>query len=384
MEVALNKKSKFAVFALAIAVALSLVPSVSTAADQSVAELWLTIKSDDQKLAIQYAGRPDGHPMVFRISGSVFSQVPGGGPAAPGLRQGAKLFNVEGYNIRKLVRNAEYLYLVTREILFYTDPNDMTKILTSWKNPIDGKTYPVIPIANDTVNSVYRVKNGILYGVPANVGLASQFEGAVGAPIKLADGTKVFASDISLNYALNDDGRYAIADPFGFASGYTSRPSDKFVGTLPRYTGIEAFDFWITRTGQSLALPKDRITGLTKVPRGPAAFYNSWARVSAMPPFTCIPESPTNIRAFFHARAWTLSSFDKVEPWLKTAVLAYDPQYKEPPLTAPVLPGASADRFIPAWKNQTSWSAFHAKVLKGQASDGTDLTWANWCSANGK
>lgn len=55
--------------------------------------------------------------MYFRISGTIFAQVPGGGPVAPGMRQGAKLWNIEGYNVRKLVRNGEYIYLVSREIL---------------------------------------------------------------------------------------------------------------------------------------------------------------------------------------------------------------------------------------------------------------------------
>jgi hypothetical protein len=321
--------------------------------------------------------------MYFRISGTIYAQVPGGGPIAPGMRQGAKLWNIEGYNVRKLVRNGEYIYLVSREILYYTDPNDPTKILTTWKNSYDGKTYPVVPILNDTVNSVYRVKSGVLYGVPAAIGTAFQVEGAVGAPTTLGDGTKVFVSDIPLNYGLDDDGRYGIKDPFGFSTGYTSRASDRFTGTTARYTGIEAFDFWITKPGQMRMLPKNA-AGEARVPSGPAPFYNSWARVSPMPPFTCIGEAATGIHAIYHARAWTLSTWSKVEKWLRDAVVATDAQYQYAPATAPVAPGASADRFIPLWKNQTSWSAFFNSQLKGKGTAGADLTWANWCTNNAK
>jgi hypothetical protein len=321
--------------------------------------------------------------MYFRISGTIYAQVPGGGPIAPGMRQGAKLWNIEGYNVRKLVRNGEYIYLVSREILYYTDPADPTKILTTWKNAYDGKTYPVVPILNDTVNSVYRVKNGVLYGVPAAIGTAFQVEAPVGAPTTLGDGTKVYVSDIPLNYGLDDDGRYGIKDPFGFATGYTSRASDRFTGTTARYTGLEAFDFWITKPGQMRMLPKNA-AGEARVPSGPAPFYNSWARVSPMPPFTCIGEAATGIHAIYHARAWTLSTWSKVEKWIRDAVIATDGQYQFAPATAPVAPGASADRFIPLWKNQTSWSAFFNSQLKGKGTDGADLTWANWCTNNAK
>jgi hypothetical protein len=199
----------------------------------------------------------------------------------------------------------------------------------------------------------------------------------------LGDGTKVYVSDIPLNYGLDDDGRYGIKDPFGFATGYTSRASDRFTGTTARYTGLEAFDFWITKPGQMRMLPKNA-AGEARVPSGPAPFYNSWARVSPMPPFTCIGEAATGIHAIYHARAWTLSTWSKVEKWIRDAVIATDGQYQFAPATAPVAPGASADRFIPLWKNQTSWSAFFNSQLKGKGTDGADLTWANWCTNNAK
>lgn len=377
------KKFKIIGLSAVLVAGLISIPTHASADNGTVGALYLTIKSDDQKLALQYAGRPDGKEMYFRISGSVYAQVPGGGPVAPGMRQGAKLWNLEGYNVRKLVRNGEYIYLISREILYYTDPADPTKILTTWKNAYDGKTYPVVPILNDTVNSVYRVKNGVLYGVPAAIGTAFQVEAPVGPPTTLGDGAKVYVSDIPLNYGLDDDGRYGIKDPFGFATGYTSRASDRFTGTTARYTGIEAFDFWISKPGQMRMLPKNA-AGEARVPSGPAPFYNSWSRVSPMPPFTCIGEAATGIHAIYHARAWTLSTWSKVEKWIRDAVIATDGQYQFAPATAPVAPGASADRFIPLWKNQTSWSAFFNSQLKGKGTDGADLTWASWCSNNAK
>jgi hypothetical protein len=130
-------------------------------------------------------------------------------------------------------------------------------------------------------------------------------------------------------------------------------------------------------------LPKNA-AGEARVPSGPAPFYNSWARVSPMPPFTCIGEGATGIHAIYHARAWTLSTWSKVEPWLRTAVIATDAQYQYAPATAPVTAGSSADRFIPLWKNQTSWSSFFNGQLKGKGTAGADLTWANWCTNNAK
>ena len=377
------RKLKVVVLSAALVAGLIAIPSQANADDGTVGALYLTIKSDDQKLALQYAGRPDGKEMYFRISGTVYAQVPGGGPVVPAMRQGAKLWNLEGYNVRKLVRNGEYIYLVSREILFYTDPADPTKILTTWKSSFDGKTYPVVPIMNDTVNSVYRVKSGVLYGVPAAIGTAFQVEAPVGPPTLLGDGTKVFVSDIPLNYALDDDGRYGIKDPFGFATGYTSRASDKFTGTTARYTGLEAFDFWIAKPGQLRMLPKDA-AGEARVPSGPAPFYNSWARVSPMPPFTCIGEAATGIHAIYHARAWTLSTWNKVEKWLRDAVIATDAQYIIAPATAPTKAGALPDRYTPLWQNQTSWSSFFNSQLKGKGTAGADLTWANWCTNNAK
>ena len=110
------RRTHFALVAIS-ALAASFIPVVqATAEDTDPGPLYLSLFRNDDKLALQYAGRPDGKPMVFRISGQVYAQVPGGGPATgTGLRQGTKLFNLEGYNIRKLVRNKDYIYLVRSE-----------------------------------------------------------------------------------------------------------------------------------------------------------------------------------------------------------------------------------------------------------------------------
>jgi hypothetical protein len=109
--------------------------------------VYATVTDQSGKLLLQTFGRPDGKDMVFRISGSVYANVEGNA-LAPGIRHGQKLFNIEGYNIRRLYRapDTNQLYQLSREIVFYTDPVDPTRILTEWANPIDGKTYPVVPI----------------------------------------------------------------------------------------------------------------------------------------------------------------------------------------------------------------------------------------------
>ena len=79
------RKIKIIGLSAALVAGLISIPAQASADDGSVGALYLTIKSDDQKLALQYAGRPDGKEMYFRISGTVYAQVPGGGPPSAWL-----------------------------------------------------------------------------------------------------------------------------------------------------------------------------------------------------------------------------------------------------------------------------------------------------------
>ena len=65
--------------------------------------VYKTVTDKSAKLSLQTYGRPDGKDMVFRISGSVYANVEGNS-LSPELQHGQKLFNIEGYNIRRLYR----------------------------------------------------------------------------------------------------------------------------------------------------------------------------------------------------------------------------------------------------------------------------------------
>ncbi|MEV0826865.1 DUF1838 family protein [Nonomuraea rubra] len=287
--------------------------------------VYATVTDTSGKLSLQTFGRPDGKDMVFRISGSVYANIEGNS-LDPAMRHGQKLFNIEGYNIRKLYRmpGTNQLYQLSREIVFYTDPADPQRVLREWKNPIDGKTYPVVPINNDTVN----------FG-PFTITSAY-----AGPPLQQLHEETVWTSDIPVrtNFAT------ALGEGFGLTGGV--------------YAAQEMFDFSVDRREV-----EDR-TG-PGVPEGAMQTKISWARTSPWAPFMCLPETDVRGQLTYHARSWSLDSYAQVEPWLRAEVEAGYPLYK----SAPAAPGAS----------ENSWTSFYNKQLGKGAT-----TWAGWCAANGR
>ncbi|MBB6349076.1 hypothetical protein FHU36_005621 [Nonomuraea muscovyensis] len=285
-----------------------------------------TVTDKSALLSLQTFGRPDGRDMVFRISGSVYTDIPGNAQQ-PRLSHGRKLFNIEGYNIRRLYRvpGTTQLYQLSREIVFYTDPADPTQIVREWANPIDGRTYPVVPINNDTVN----------FG-PFDVTPSFQ-----GPPLRQLHDETVWSSDIPVRV----DYGAALGETFGLVNGV--------------YTAQEMFDFSVDdREVRARTVPGT-------VPPGAMRTKISWARTSPWAPFMCLAESAVPGRLNYHARAWSLPSYRHLEPWLRAEVEARYPLYT----AAPPSPGPS----------QNSWTSFHAKQLRGGAT-----TWTDWCAASGK
>ncbi|MEU6713602.1 DUF1838 family protein [Nonomuraea sp. NPDC046802] len=288
--------------------------------------VYRTVTDKSGKLSLQTFGRPDGKDMVFRISGSVYANVEGNS-LDPALRHGQKLFNIEGYNIRRLYRvpDTTLLYQLSREIVFYTDPADPTRVLREWKNPIDQKTYPVIPINNDTVN----------FG-PFNV--TASF---VGPPLSQLHDETVWTSDIGVR----TDFGGSLGERFGLVGGV--------------YAAQEMFDFSVDER-EVIAR-----TGTGNVPGGAMRTKISWARTSPWAPFMCLPESDVRGQLTYHARSWSLDSYADVEPWLRAEVETNHPLYTS-------APGATGP-------SENSWSSFYNKQLGKGAT-----TWAGWCAANGR
>ncbi|MFG1945421.1 DUF1838 family protein [Nonomuraea sp. NPDC048826] len=287
--------------------------------------VYKTVTDKSAKLSLQTYGRPDGKDMVFRISGSVYANIEGNS-LDPELRHGQKLFNIEGYNIRRLYRvpGTNQLYQLSREIVFYTDPANPQRIVREWQNPVDGKTYPVVPINNDAVN----------FGP---FPITSSF---AGPPLQRLHDETVWTSDIPVRTNFGS----TIGERFGLVGGV--------------YAAQEMFDF---------SVDDREVAARTRsgVPTGAMQTKISWARTSPWAPFMCLPETEVRGQLTYHARSWSLNSYAEVEPWLRAEVEKNHPLYK----AAPTAPGAS----------ENSWTSFHNKQLKKGAT-----TWAGWCAANGR
>lgn len=286
-----------------------------------------TVTDKSGRLVLQTYGRPDGQDMVFRISGSVYANVEGNA-LDPQIRHGQKLFNIEGYNIRRLYRvpDTNQLYQLSREIVFYTDPANPTTILTEWTNPTDGKIYPVVPINNDAVN----------FG-PFNV--SSAFVGPV---MRQMHDESEWTSDIPVRTNFGT----TLGETFGLKNGV--------------YAAMEMFDFYVD--DREVAL---RGVGSNTWPANAMKTKISWSRTSPWAPFMCLAESSVPGQLTYHARSWSLNSYADIEPWLRTAVDTNYPLFT----TTPTAPGAS----------ENSWSSFYNKQLGHGAT-----TWSQWCATNGR
>ncbi|MGR6917850.1 DUF1838 family protein [[Actinomadura] parvosata] len=287
--------------------------------------VYATVTDPGAKLSLQTFGRPDGKDMVFRISGSVYANIEGNS-LDPAIRHGQKLFDIEGYNIRRLYRvpGTNQLYQLSREIVFYTDPADPQRIVREWKNPIDGRTYPVVPINNDTVN----------------FGPFTITPSYAGPPTRRLHDETVWTSDIPVRTNFGS----TLGESFGLTGGV--------------YAAQEMFDFSVDRREVAAR------TG-PGVPAGAMKTKISWTRTSPWAPFMCLAESDVRGQLTYHARSWSLDSYARIEPWLRAEIDANHPLYR----AAPTEPGPS----------ENSWTSFYNKQLgKGTT------TWAAWCAANGR
>lgn len=319
-----------AAVALAGTLLLSLSPAAATAdglAPTDPGPLYAQVKDPQAKVYLQSLGRPDGKDMVYRISGAVYAHVPADA-LAPRLRHGQKLFGFEGYNIRRLYREpgTDKVYLLTRELVFYTDPADPTKILHEWTSPIDGKTYPVVPVNNDAVNQ-------------GPFPITPDFHVA---PFQSLHDEWQWSSDIPPRTDL----RGRVGEDFGLQNGI--------------YASWEMFDFYVDKR------EAQRRSAGHGIPRGAMEVKNSWTRTGPWVPFMCLPEKDTlGGHLVYHARSWTLDSYDELEPWIRAEVDKSYPLYT----ASPQAPGP----------NETSWTSFWNKQLGKGAT-----TWSQWCAANGR
>lgn len=300
----------------------------------SVAALYRTLTEETDRAYLQVLGRVDGQDMVYRISGSTYTQVPGNLHGSA-LAHGKELFGIEGYNIRKLYRvpNTNDVLLLTREIVFYTDPAT-GEILREWTNPLDGKTRPVVPIANDHVNQKFRIKDGNLFAVygPQEIPIDTN-------PTQVHD-ELVWTSDVAPLYSLQQ--RYNIPENFGLIND--------------QYASWEMFDFYTDEFESWIR------SSTTYPPSGAMEVKNSWTRMSPWTPFMCLAENTVDGGLVYHARSWTQQGYHEVDDWIRSEVDANYPIYRTAPTEVDPKP------------NATSWTSFYYSQLAP-----TGITWQQWC-----
>lgn len=246
--------------------------------------------------------RPDGKDFVFHIKGYAYSYIPGERPV--------KIFNVEGYNIRRRVETPEKdgFFGATREIVFYKDPKT-DEILSEWMNPWTKEKVEVFQIQNDPVNFRTRAKDGKYIAVSMD---GKREYGESDAPEEFGD-TLIFTSDVFPFYPL--------------------------LGFEKNYTAAEMFDFYV---------PKDELNKSTP----PQNVFVSWTRVGPWLPWMKMPENTSNGVIIIHARSQRLETWDELPEGIKKEVREKYPLYMKAP-----------DTVDPAKPNETSWT-FYNRVME--------------------
>lgn len=247
--------------------------------------------------------RPDGKDFLFTIKGYAYSFIPGERPM--------KLFNVEGYNIRRRVETPEKdgYFVATREIVFYKDPKT-DEIISSWENPWTKEKCEVFHIQNDPVNFRVRVKDGKYISVSMD---GKREFGEASMPEDFGD-TLVWTADIF---------------PFYPLAGF-----DK------NYTAAELFDFYVE---------KDELNKKTP----PKNVFVSWTRVAPWLPWMKMNRSDGVM--IFHARSQRLESFEQLPDRIKKEIREKYPVYA----TAPT-------EVDPTKPNETSWTFYEKEMKKRQ------------------
>jgi hypothetical protein len=245
--------------------------------------------------------RPDGKDFLFTIKGYAYSFIPGERPV--------KLFNIEGYNIRRRVETPEKdgFFGATREIVFYKDPQT-DEIISSWENPWTKQKMEVFHIENDPVNFRTRIKDGRYI----NVSLDGKREFGESAPPEELGNYLVWTSDIF---------------PFYPLSGF-----DK------NYTAAEMFDFYV---------PKEELYKTTP----PKNVFVSWTRVGPWLPWMGMEQREGLM--IYHARSDRLESFEQLPEQIKKEVREKYPLY----MTAPT-------EVDPTKPNETSWTFYEKEMQK--------------------
>ena len=242
----------------------------------------------------------DGEPTLYWFHGEGFSRVPG--------ERDRKLFNVEGMNVRTCVtvkdeKRGTGWRLVSRELLFYTDPAT-GELLRTWNNPWTGATVNVLQTANDPVNQ------------------RPQFAySADGKPAKWTGTTsgKTWWNTITVPL---------------FYSNPLGGEYQKYIGGM--YHATEMFNFF------------GNIDDLLNEKNANPAIEVGWVRLANWLPWMEMGDRAGMV--YIHAAGRKLDRFDQLPAVMLKEIESTYQEYKSPP---PV---------DDARENETSWTYFRKKV----------------------
>lgn len=247
----------------------------------------------------------DGSDAVVWFAGEVYAWLPGA-PAS-------HVFGFEGFNVARMREVDGGFDLLSREAVFYLDP-DTREVLRTWQNPWTEDAVPVVHVWNDPVNFQFR------------------YDGPRG-PWKLP------WTDLGDAVAFTSDVFLAYPSPLPRTDFPDNSQSDL-------YEAAELFQYFVRRDD----LDRDQ-------PSVPAQV--SWTRMAPWVPFMGMGDRAG--RLVYHCQGRKLpEGYDGLPGWLRDEVERAEPKYRSAPET---IDGP----------NSTSWTYFRSLAERGELDVGAPV-----------
>ena len=237
----------------------------------------------------------DGEDTVTWFTGNVHAWIPGG--------KHTHLFGFEGYNVSRVAEADGGYDLLTREAVFYLDP-ETRQILEKWKNPFIDDEVGVTHVWNDPVNQPLRLDGP---------------RGPFHVPVTGIGDDVFFNLDIFLAYP----------SPLPRAQFPENSQGDL-------YQAVELFQFYAKR---SEIENESVLSAEAKV---------SWTRIAPWLPWMRMGDRPGQL--VYHCRGSKLpGGYQDLPEWIKAYVESNDAKF------------ASAPREF-TQPNETSWTYFRKQL----------------------
>lgn len=250
----------------------------------------LDVPADNLRAFMKARASLDGADTFTWFAGNVHAWIPG--------EPARHLFGFEGTNVARAVEVEGGFDLLSREAVFYLDP-ETREILDRWHNPFSDADVSVVHVWNDPVNLPMR---------------ADGPRGPFRAPVTRIGDDLFFNVDVFLAYP----------SPLSRAE-YPDESQDDL------YQAAELFQFFC-KIGD---IEDDAVVS--------APTQVSWTRLGPWLPWMRMGARPGQL--VYHCRGAKLASFDELPERIRAAVDAHDPTYRSAPteFTQP---------------NETSWTYY--------------------------